>query len=141
LRKGPLLGAPSTIESINSQEYMASLLKDRHVWNAFQKLSQRQCCPELLLFRQAINELRTIHHALDQGILLNVYDNFVATGSDFELNLISNTHNTLKNKARDHTLELKDFDTAYMEMEALLFRNIYPLYLKSTIKSSANAPV
>jgi len=124
-------------EQTNSPAYMVSILKDHHVWTAFQMIGQRQCCPELLLFRQSLDELRLETGTLQQELLYNLYLTFIRRGADFELNLVANTYETLRVKAEDHSLCLSDFDSAYAEVTTLLFGNIYPLYLKISASKAA----
>ncbi|KAK9716942.1 hypothetical protein K7432_006553 [Basidiobolus ranarum] len=122
-----------------------SMVEDPQQFEVFKRFTLRDFSVENALFYERIMKLRmkcqdtpynsdgTLNTELTYE-LTNIYNTFITTGSEFELNLEAATINKIKQRFQSE-LQPDVFDHALIEVRNLMFRYTYPRFVKMNRKA------
>ncbi|ORX81184.1 regulator of G protein signaling superfamily [Basidiobolus meristosporus CBS 931.73] len=139
-----LKGGPKTRKSTSLASF-DSMVEDPRQFEVFKRFTLRDFSVENVLFYERVIQLKLKYQDLPYNPkgslstevvyeLTNIYNTFITTGSEFELNLEAATISRLKERFQKE-LRLDVFDQALMEVRNLMYRYTYPRFVKLSRKN------
>jgi len=115
---------------LSKMDSLISLLNDRHGITYFQQFLSTRRAHDMLEFWLACVGYRKIDAAKCSSFALVIYKTFIAPTSS-RLRLAGPTRRAIRERLKSGNLDCTLFDSAVAEVETLLLRDYYPLFLES----------